>query len=266
MSRNRGKKKPKLRDYSDLVLSDEEKIALSAAASSIEQHPIVTAILGYVLVEHELDILLRRKFKRNDIVTWEELTDEKGPLRSFYAKITIGLALGIYPEKIAHDLHVVRVIRNAFAHSKKLLKFDDVLIVPELLSARSLPRRFKRELQKKSTDIIAKISFIIICFGLYISLTKIQTRALRLSNYRIRKKLAKSPLVNALAQATGLGLWQPSLAKIKGLGWGPQQLSSRLHPQPSPAAQSDDPKTEAPLGLLGEWFQTIAKTDDNEDK
>jgi hypothetical protein len=142
-SRNRGRKKPKLRDYSHLVLTVEEKEAIAAAAHSIKQHPIVTAILGYVLVEHEIDILVRNKFKKKDDDTWANLQDERGPLRSFSSKIIIGHAFGIYNEKIQHDLNVVRIIRNAFAHSKKLLDFDDPLIVPELLSAHLLPAKFK---------------------------------------------------------------------------------------------------------------------------
>src|ERR1700687_3443987 len=71
-SRNRGIKKTKLRDYSHLVLTAEERKAVSAAAHSMDQHPIVTAILGYVLVEHELDVLLRKKFRKTDDATWTE--------------------------------------------------------------------------------------------------------------------------------------------------------------------------------------------------
>ena len=64
-SRNRGNKKPKLRDYSHLVLTDEEKKAVEAAAHSVQQHPIVTAILGYVLVEHELKYLSAEKIQED---------------------------------------------------------------------------------------------------------------------------------------------------------------------------------------------------------
>ena len=140
-SRNRGVKKPKLRDYSHLVLAPEEKEALAAAAHSQHQHPIVIAILACVLIEHELDRLLRKKLKKNDENTWQALQSETGPLRSFAAKISTAYALGIYTEKIQHDLNVVRIIRNAFAHSKKLIDFDDPLIISELVSAHILRKK-----------------------------------------------------------------------------------------------------------------------------
>jgi DNA-binding MltR family transcriptional regulator len=198
-SRNRGRKKPKLRDYSHLVLTSEEKEAISAAAHSVEQHPIVTAILGYVLVEHELDILLRQKFRKGDDEIWAELQDEQGPLRSFSTKISMGYALGIYNDKIRDDLNVVRIIRNAFAHSKKLLEFDDPLIIPVLLGARFLPAKFKNHLRKKAPgNLLAKASFIMICLKTQLSLSKKHTRAANARYYRLRRKAPISALANAL--------------------------------------------------------------------
>jgi DNA-binding MltR family transcriptional regulator len=197
-SRNRGKKKPKLRDYSHLVLTEEEKEAVSAAAHSLDQHPIVTAILGYVLVEHELDILLRKKFKKKDDDTWAELQSEQGPLRSFSAKISIGYSLGIYDEKVQRDLNIVRVIRNAFAHSKKLLDFNDPLVVQEMLGALRLSAKFKKHLRKNPTNQLAKASFIVICLKLQTTLLRKLTSAAEARNYRLRKKASKSALTNAL--------------------------------------------------------------------
>jgi DNA-binding MltR family transcriptional regulator len=207
-SRNRGVKKPKLRDYSHLVLTSEEKEAVAAAAHSVDQHPIVTAILGYVLVEHEIDILIRKKFKKKDETTWEKLQGESGPLRSFSTKITIGYAFGIYNDKIQNDLNIVRVIRNAFAHSKKLLEFDDPLVIPELLSAHLLPAKFKKYLRKKGPgNQLAKASFIVICLRLQAALMRKQTNALRAQNYRRSRRGAKSPLTNALL---GYGYGSPT--------------------------------------------------------
>jgi DNA-binding MltR family transcriptional regulator len=198
-SRNRGIKQPKLRDYSHLVLTAEEKEAVAAAAHSVEQHPIVMAILGYVLVEHELDILIRKKFKKRDDDTWGKLQGESGPLRSFSTKISIGHALGIYSDKLQHDLNIVRIIRNAFAHSKKLLDFDDPLIIPELLSAHLVPAKFKKDLRKKNPgNELAKASFIVICLKLQTAFLKTQTREAKAKNYRLRRKITKSPLTSAL--------------------------------------------------------------------
>jgi len=63
MSRNRGKTKPKLRDLSEQPLTFEEQGALLDALVAATP-PIVTAILGAVMVEHELETSLRRKLPR----------------------------------------------------------------------------------------------------------------------------------------------------------------------------------------------------------
>jgi DNA-binding MltR family transcriptional regulator len=241
-SRNRGKKKPKLRDYSHLVLTAEERNAVSAAAHSMDQHPIVTAILGYVLVEHELDVLLRKKFRKTDDATWTELQDDRGPLRSFSAKISIGYALGIYNDKIQHDLNTVRIIRNAFAHSKKLLDFNDPLVVQELLGAHRLPAKFKKHLRKDLSNQLAKASFIIICLKLESALFRIKTRAENARYRRLRRKVPISALANALL----------------GNPYGTQPLGSpyailhstdlKLDPQSSPGGQSGGPSPSTPLG------------------
>lgn len=176
---SKGQKKRSLRDYSHPSLTTEEINALRLAAASPDQHSIVIAILCHALVEHELDVLLRRRFKKNDDETWEALLDERGPLRSFNSKIVTGYAFGFYNDKVQHDLHVIRRIRNAFAHSKKLLDFDDVLIIPELLSARCLPADHKKILQKRQpSKRWARGAYIIICLMTYNELAERRLRAI----------------------------------------------------------------------------------------
>jgi hypothetical protein len=98
----------KLRDYSRLPPSPEEADDTRKALQRIELHPIAVAILGAITAEHELDELLRRRFKRNDDETWKELVSDNGPFGSFYAKIIAGYAFSIYDDKIRDDLHINR--------------------------------------------------------------------------------------------------------------------------------------------------------------
>lgn len=161
---SKGRKKPRLRDYSNRTLTKEERDTLLNAMASPDQPAIAIAILGCASVEHELDLLLRRRFKNNDDETWEALLDDRGPLRSFQSKITTGYAFGIYDDTVQHDLNVIRTIRNTFAHSKKLLDFDDALIIQELLKARVLTADDKRPLQKiPPRKRWARGAYIIIC-------------------------------------------------------------------------------------------------------
>jgi hypothetical protein len=169
MARNRGQKKPKLRDYSIAVLTPDESLALREVMMNYQQHPVATAILGGVAIEHELDALLRRRFKRKDDAAWESLTSDKGPFGTFAAKIIAGYAFGLYDEAVKDDLDAVRTIRNAFAHSRRLLDFNDPLIIREMLSTKILYKEGKailRESEVSSDD--AKSAYLNICFSLII--------------------------------------------------------------------------------------------------
>jgi hypothetical protein len=61
--------------------------------SIFKADPVATAILGGVMVEHELEVLLRRRFLRNDDKVWKELIGDHGPMSSFSAKILMGSVL-----------------------------------------------------------------------------------------------------------------------------------------------------------------------------
>jgi hypothetical protein len=102
----------------------------------------------------------------------------------------MGNALGIFDDKIQHDINIIRTIRNAFAHSKKLLEFDDTFIIQELLGARLLPKKFKKYLQNENPgNQLAKASFVIICLKLQTALFKKETRA---ANARPQKPYLRS--------------------------------------------------------------------------
>jgi DNA-binding MltR family transcriptional regulator len=248
---SKGKRKLSLRDYSRLVLTGEQSAALFDAAVKFDQHSIVSAILGYVLVEHELDKLLRRRFKRNDDKSWEVLLDDRGPLRSFHTKIETAYALGILDDPTRKDLHILRTIRNAFAHSKKLLDFDDDLIVKELLKAKCLRQSDKRYFQKypKAQKMAGKVCFLVLCMRLSRKLLGKHSRAVSRAS---REKLKREhPLAYAL---------------LKYMDPPPRRGGSRLNlPSPLLTTQNDSPSAQPQFGLLAELFRERPMSDDKAD-
>ena len=54
----------------------------------------------------------------------EKLFTGYGPLSSFSAKIDIAYSLNLITENLKGDLHILREIRNEFAHSTVMLHFD----------------------------------------------------------------------------------------------------------------------------------------------
>src|SRR6516165_6267823 len=179
--------KLKLRDLTRLQPELQEAMDVSNALGK-EAHPITTAILGAVMVEQELETLLRSKFKRKDDKTWEMLV-ENGPLNSFSSKIVIGYALGIYDERMRNDLNIVRSIRNAFAHSRKLIQFDDPLIVNELgkASKLALPKKYW-------TGFKPQDRYVSMCYQLSIKLKGIDIRREKSRTYQYERRIrAVSP-------------------------------------------------------------------------
>src|SRR6516165_2883175 len=187
--------KLKLRDLTRLQPELQEAMDVSNALGK-EAHPITTAILGAVMVEQELETLLRSKFKRKDDKTWEMLV-ENGPLNSFFSKIVIGYALGIYDERMRNDLNIVRSIRNAFAHSKRLLHFDNPLIVKELEKATKsyLAKKFWK-LAKVVPQGAAEFStrYVVLCHRLSTKLMRINIRRYKSRSYQYERRIrAMSP-------------------------------------------------------------------------
>jgi DNA-binding MltR family transcriptional regulator len=247
-------RKLKLRHYSTIALTPEQSAKLRKLLLEYKQHSITIAILGAVMVEHELDTLLRRRFKRKDDNTWDELVSDRGPLSSFYAKIVAGYAFAIYDKNVRHDLDIIRTIRNTFAHSKKLIEFDDDLIVAELVKAHFLNKRLKRSLRRANVVEAGKAAYISICQSVALKLLQRRVRATLASRKRMERKLRQSPFANALAYGRSTSL---AVSRIGGLGSfllsSPPGHTARLSP-------------EAQLGLLSALFQEPPKSGDSGDK
>ena len=100
------------------------------------------AIVGAALLDHLLEQVLRHHMIAKPE---ESLFGAYGPLSSFSAKIDIAKSLGILTAGEAADLHRVRKIRNAFAHSLEELSFRDQSI-----------RAHVRQLQVRAGTILGK--------------------------------------------------------------------------------------------------------------
>jgi hypothetical protein len=90
------------------------------------------------------------------------LVDFDHPIGTFSAKITVAFALGIFHTQTKHDLDLIRLLRNGFAHSRMLLRFEtpavkgvcDNLLLPDTTHARSPSAYDRVEADKtKVTDM-----------------------------------------------------------------------------------------------------------------
>jgi hypothetical protein len=248
-SRNRGKSKPKLRDLGRKLPTTEEAMEVFRAAR-IDSDPITAAILGAVLVESELEALLRHRLKRQSDTEWAELVADNGPLSTFHRKILLGRALRLYGEEVNHNLNIIRNIRNTFAHAKKLITFEHELVVAELRST-AIPKVRKRgHRDVKSLKWGGQGCYLSLSHHVSMMLLQRHNAAYRASNRRYKLKTEKrmaerlSPLARLMAD--------PQLV----------QTSSKLNPLSFPQSQS----AEAPQGWLGEVLHRAAKSDDKAGK
>ena len=219
---SRGRKKQKLRDLSRAIPTGDEVIELGR--SLVNAHPTAAGILGAVIVEHDIETLLRDRLARNDDQLWLQLTEDNGPPGTMFRKIQLARALRIIDEPTRHNMHIVRNIRNAFAHSKRLLDFSNELIEAELRDI-EIPRYNRRDHQAcKTLKYGAKESYLSLCHRLSMHLVKKNIKNLKSSTKR-RLSKSQSPFANLLFQ-TG------------------------------------DPTSANPVGLLGGLLSGLAKSSD----
>lgn len=81
------------------------------------------AVLAVAYLDSRLEALLRVKFVAVPTFV-EELLTGQGGLSSFSARISVAYAVGLISLRAADDLHLVRRIRNDFAHRLHGLSFE----------------------------------------------------------------------------------------------------------------------------------------------
>lgn len=250
-SRNRGKRKMNLRRLSQMRGSMEDKARLSEVFRK-NSEPIVTAILGQAILEGEIDAMLCSRLGIKDDDFGEQFMGDSGPMATFNAKIMLGQSLRLYPPAIAANLHIVRRIRNAFAHSKILVTFEHELIVGELRTVQAWPKigSAARKFLKRMSEGKEKPepAFTSLCYMISIELIKRDTR--RMAAARSRASHAHHRKMQSMSSFFG--------SYPKGFRAASGQ-ADRYH-------QSGDPNTPLPLRALLGSLATASTKDDSKDK
>lgn len=103
----------------------------------LEKEPDLSAVItGGAIVEAALESLLKSKFRYRDSNLIGQLFLNRGPLMDFHSKIIVAQAFGVLTSPLAQELHSIKSIRNAFAHSKVPLGFEHEPIAREMRSSR----------------------------------------------------------------------------------------------------------------------------------
>jgi DNA-binding MltR family transcriptional regulator len=122
--------------------------------------------------------------------------DYDGPLGRFSAKIAMAFAMAAIGPVCRHDLDLIRIIRNGFAHSQKSIKFDDpetAAVCANLKTPDSADATIPVEGFMKDTDLD---------WSKYADLTKAQNRyrvAVHTISAMMLKQRQQFEMANALA-------------------------------------------------------------------
>jgi DNA-binding MltR family transcriptional regulator len=90
----------------------------------VDKDDLHTAIVAVSIVEAHLQKLIVTRLHRSDPKFIDRLFENRGPLSDFNSKILVAEAFGLLTSPLAEELHVLRAIRNTFAHAKMPLSFD----------------------------------------------------------------------------------------------------------------------------------------------
>jgi hypothetical protein len=219
--------------------------------------PIAAAILGAVLVEHELEMHLRSRFPAISDDDWFELLSEQGALGTFSRKIQLGFAFRIYDKVTCSHLDTIRRIRNAFAHAKRLIDFDHESVIDELkrmsIRNKTMQRRFNAACKMENSG---RVLYTWLCTITTLALMRRRSRALKARQRRVRtRSIPRGSFASALMPFLAVG--DEVLLPQKGLGFGPLA---------SPPPHIGDPKALTPAQLAREVFGQTPKSVDKKGK
>lgn len=82
-----------------------------------------SALMAAAFIDNKVGELLHSFFIDNKKI-YERLFESNGALATFSSKIDLAFLLGLIPKNIFDDLHLLRKIRNDFAHNASFMTFE----------------------------------------------------------------------------------------------------------------------------------------------
>ena len=127
-------------------------------------------ILMVSLVENGLETTLRRTLVRGK--PHSDLFGFEGGLGTFSSKIAMAYAIGLFGTKTNHDLSLIRLLRNKFAHCRRPLKFSTP-VVKNVCASLQLPEvelgsytiQDRKDSRQRFIGICLKINFHLLHFA-----------------------------------------------------------------------------------------------------
>lgn len=130
-------------------------------------------ILTASIMDNALHELLKNYFVPNASTNDDMFDGSNAPLSTFSAKITIAHRVGLISSKFTKDLHLIRKIRNEFAHNIHGCSFDDSRVRSRVLE---LYKDTHRSMHKNYRDLYVEGTrgdFTLVCAWMLWSITSL---------------------------------------------------------------------------------------------
>jgi mannitol operon repressor len=177
--------------------TDEELAASLAEFDS--GHDRVAAIMGAAMVEANLvsaiQICLDDSSDKAAL-----FYDDKAPFATFYSRIVAAKAFGLISKKQADQLHIIRDIRNQFAHALICLDFDNELIARR---CDQLPRFPEWD---EGRPVTPRLRYQHSCYAFTVHLLKVGNQRAEAVLAKLTEKVASLRQPSALAGTANLTL------------------------------------------------------------
>ena len=126
------------------------------------------AVLAGSYVENHLGLYLKSKMK--DASLAERMFSSEGPLSTFSQRIDLAQAFGFLSKEQCADLHLIKKIRNHFAHHPKEASFNGKPVSDWI--ANLIATKTKVELPDGTKSILGDARFrYLISAGMFVALT-----------------------------------------------------------------------------------------------
>ena len=120
-----------LRNLSREIPTDKDFARIDDEAEDVSDRHF--ALSFAIELENTLRYAITAVLPRKDRTIIDKMVEQDGVLGTFSRKIDLGYALGLYDAQRHKELHIIRNIRNAFAHTMIPIAFD----TPELVRERT---------------------------------------------------------------------------------------------------------------------------------
>jgi DNA-binding MltR family transcriptional regulator len=107
------------------TIAESIKAFVGSLGAVVRNTHASVAIVGASIIAEDLRGALLSRMRPLNKSLERRLFEGYGPLSSWSSRIDMAFALGVVSGEIRDDLNRIRLIRNAFAHSKKILHFND---------------------------------------------------------------------------------------------------------------------------------------------